>query len=134
MIEAYPTRNDIKSLLLTSDQAVERGVVALYHRQTEGERTHSTTTESNGRGFSAFDAERGSYWARWILGGRKLTGRHLHSARKMCLRYVGQLAQVAHERPLGRLQVDTTYKVVDDGDMYYTVLELGLDPFQYANL
>ncbi len=89
------TKEQIKTLLLTNNAAVERAMVALYNRQTADERSSSTTQHLNGRGFNAFDAERGSYWARWVQSGRHLTGRHLEGARKMALKYAGQLAEVA---------------------------------------
>lgn len=96
------TKDQIKSLLLSNDRAVERAICALYARQTADERSSSTTQHCNARGFNAFDAARGSYWARWVNSGRKLTGRHLEGARQMALKYAGQLAEVAmgNQRPV----------------------------------
>lgn len=96
------TKEQIKSLLLSSDRAVERAMCALYARQTADERSSGTTQHLNGRGFNAFDANTGSYYARWVQSGRRLTGRHLVKARAMALRYLGQLAEVAmgNQRPV----------------------------------
>lgn len=89
------TKDQIKSLLLSNDRAVERAMCALFARQTQDERSSSTTQHLNGRGFNAFDAPTGSYYARWVNSGRKLTGRHLDKARAMAIRYAGQLVEVA---------------------------------------
>lgn len=88
-------REQVKALLLSNDRAVERAISALYARQTEDEKSSSSTQHPNGRGFNAFDANQGSYWARWVNSGRHLTGKHLVGARQMCLKYVGQLVEVA---------------------------------------
>ncbi len=89
------TIDQIKGLLLSSDEAVETAILALYTRQTEDEQSYSTTRHSNGRGFTAFDAKTGSYFARWILSGRHLDGRFLAKARAMTMKYAKQLAEVA---------------------------------------
>ena len=96
----------IKSLLMTNDQAVGRAMVALYMRQTVGEQRTSTTTESNGMGFSAFHAKNGTYYAKWVQSGRMLTGRHLDSARKMALHYVRQLSTIAAEKATAHIAAD----------------------------
>jgi hypothetical protein len=88
-------KTQIKALLMSNDRAVERAIVALYHRQTVGEQRTSSTTESNGRGFNAFHAERGTYWAKWVISGRRLTGRHLVSAREVACYYARQLAEMS---------------------------------------
>jgi len=91
------TRDQIKAMLRDSDRAVERAILALYKRQTQDEQASSCTQHTNGQGFNAFDAPSGTYYAKWILKGRKLTGRHLVNARKMAVRYVGQLSDIAAE-------------------------------------
>lgn len=90
------TRDSIRNLLTTNDRAVERAMVVLYDRQTTDEKQVSDTRHSNQRGFSAAHASKGSYYARWVLGGRHLTGRHLENARKIALRYTAQLLEQAH--------------------------------------
>ena len=89
------TPDEIKALLDRSAEAVERGVVAIYKRQTEDERDAAETKHSNRIGFSAFHAHRGTYYARWILSGRHLSGSHVERARKLVRHYAGQLYQIA---------------------------------------
>jgi hypothetical protein len=88
----------IKHLLLTSDYAVERAMRAIFLRQTEEEKHGNLTKESNGKGFSAFDAPTGSYYAKWVMSNRRLTGRHLVKARIMSFKYVRQLCEIAKEK------------------------------------
>lgn len=94
------TQDEIKQLLLTNDHAVERAILALYDRQTASEQAGGTTVESNGRGFNAFDAHNGTYFAQWLRKreGNRLTGNFLVRARKMCLKYTKQLAEIANEK------------------------------------
>lgn len=89
------TKAEILVLLAGNNRAVERAMVALYQRQTVAEQRTSSTTESNGRGFNAFHAERGTYYAKWVLSGRRLTGRHLEAARRMACHYARQLAELS---------------------------------------
>jgi hypothetical protein len=85
----------IKNLLNSNDLAVERAIIAIYDRQTQDEKSASDTKHRNGRGFRSNHASKGSYYARWCLSGRRLTGHHLANARKIALHYVRQLAEVA---------------------------------------
>lgn len=91
------TPEQVKSLLLTNDRAVERAILALHARQTESERAAGRTVESNGEGFNAFDAESGKYFADWLnkRQGNQLTGNFLVRARKMVLKYTKQLSAIA---------------------------------------
>lgn len=90
------TREDIVSLLNTSDRAVERGVVAIWQRQTADEQSTDTTRHSNGIGFSGWSAHSGSYYAKWVESGRRLTGKHLDKARKIVLHHAAQLTRIAN--------------------------------------
>jgi hypothetical protein len=112
------TKDQIKALLLSNPLAVERAVLTIYSRQTANEQASATTQHRNGQGFNAFDAERGTYWASWIGKGRHLDGTHLAKARKMSLRYVGQLAEVSQAKLAAR-----TLHVIE-GSL------ADLDPFQ----
>jgi hypothetical protein len=89
------TRDQIKSLLLSNDRAVERAIVVLYHCQTVDEQHTSSTQHLNGRGFNAFHAPSGTYYAKWVISGRRLTGRHLEAARRMACHYARQLAELS---------------------------------------
>lgn len=108
------TRDQIKLLLMSSDRAVERAMCALYRRQTVAEQHAASTTESNGKGFNAFHAERGTYYAKWVLSGRRLTGRHLVAARTMACRYSRQLAELSETHAVPPTK---TYKVDGEGGM-----------------
>lgn len=91
-------RNSIRQLVLTNDRAVERAILAIYARQTASEQSSECTRESNGMGFNAFDAKSGTYYARWIQSGRRLSGVYLQKARRMAIRYIGQLVEIAQTR------------------------------------
>lgn len=92
------TRDAIDSLLVTNPRAVERAMVVLYDLQTRDEKDFSHTQHLNGVGFAASAARRGSYYARWVLGGRRLTGHHLDRARAIALRHSRQLVAAANAR------------------------------------
>lgn len=83
--------------LLKQPRAVERGIVAIFNKQTEDEKTADETKHHNKRGFTGSDARRGSYYAKWILSGRHLTGGHEVKARKMLTKYIGQLTKIANK-------------------------------------
>ena len=89
------TKESIRQLLMTNPIAVERAILAIYARQTASEQASETTREDNGEGFNAFDAKSGTYYAQWIRSGKHLSGQYLDKARKMSLRYVGQLLEIA---------------------------------------
>jgi hypothetical protein len=108
----------IISLINSNDGAVGRAMVVLLSRQTASEQHAGMTVESNGRGFSAFTAKNGTYFAKWVLGvnsdcsgraldvaivrflatngtGRPLTGRFLDKARKIAITHRTQILDVA---------------------------------------
>ena len=91
------TREEIETLVNTNDRAVERAMVAIWKRQTADEQSSDTTRHSNGIGFSGWTAKRGSYYAKWVLGGGRLTGKHLAQARRIALHHAGQLLRIANE-------------------------------------
>ena len=92
------SKETIRALLVRSDLAVERAILAIFARQTETEQHAEVTVACNGQGFSAFHAKPGTYYAKWLLSGRHLTGQHLARARKLSLHYVGQLLLIAQEK------------------------------------
>ena len=89
------TPEEIRALLDRSLEAVERAVVAIYRRQTQDEQVSYETKHHNRVGFAACHAHLGSYYARWILSGRHLSGSHVERARRMVRHYAGQLHQIA---------------------------------------
>lgn len=90
------TREAIETLINTNPLAVERAMVAIWKRQTADERVSDTTRHSNGIGFSGWTARSGSYYAKWVEGGRHLTGKHLDKARRIALHHAGQLTRIAN--------------------------------------
>jgi hypothetical protein len=82
--------------LLTRDDAVERALVAIFNRQTEDEKRSEDTKHTNTVGFSSSDAKLGTYYAKWVLSGKHLTGSHLERARKMAHKYRRQLTEQAN--------------------------------------
>ena len=89
------TRPEIEALL-TNDRAVERAMVTLWRRQTQDEQSTDSTRHNNGIGFSGWSAKSGSYFARWVMDGNRLTGKHLEKARKIAVHHAGQLTQIAN--------------------------------------
>ena len=51
------TKNEIKGLIESRDDAVVRGMLRIYDLQTESEKVFGDTHESNGVGFSGVDGE-----------------------------------------------------------------------------
>ena len=117
------TKEQIKALLVSDNRAVEKGIVTLFNRQTEDEKCDGNTRHTNGRGFNYKDAPYGSYMAKWVLSGKRLTGKHLAAARRMCVFYSKQLVEVSEERLSA-----STISYTDDCD----TLDGALDPFYWA--
>tara|TARA_X000001388_G_scaffold74156_1_gene66725 strand:+ start:249 stop:623 length:375 start_codon:yes stop_codon:yes gene_type:complete len=62
------TRDQINSILNTSDTAVERAIIVLFERQNADEQVRGTTNAHNNRGFGSADARVGTRFARWLQG------------------------------------------------------------------
>ena len=90
------TRAEIDELINDNDRAVERGIVQLFNLQTADERRAECTKLHNGVGFNSCSARLGTYYAKWVLSGRRLTGTHLHKARKIVLKHSRQLVDIAN--------------------------------------
>ena len=91
-------RPEIDALLHKNSKAVERAMVVLFNRQTADEKAAEYTKHHNNRGFAAYAARSGTYYARWVLKGRRLTGHHLAKARKIALKHSRQLVEEANSR------------------------------------
>ena len=90
------TKESIQNLIDTNDRAVEKAIVRIYNLQTAAEKATGETSEHNGVGFSGAHSRSGSYFATWILRGRRLNGKHLIKARKMIRKYWKQLLVTAN--------------------------------------
>ena len=97
------TQDAIRAMIVNSDQAVERAILAIYARQTDSEKAQGETTKLNGVGFNGAHARVGSYYARWLKSGKNLTGKHLEKGRKIALRYTRQLADIANQKEEARI-------------------------------
>jgi len=82
----------------TARKAIERGILAIYERQTADEKAESRTKHHNNIGFDGIRGKRGSYYARWLLAGKHLTGQHYSRAKDIVLYHAGQLARIANEK------------------------------------
>ena len=90
----------IREKLMADVRWLERAVLAIDNRQTGEEQAQGATTVLNGRGWNAFDASTGTYMANWIRQstrplGQRLSGAWIGKARRMLLKYAGQLARIA---------------------------------------
>jgi hypothetical protein len=88
----------IKALLMESDKAVERAVLAIYARQTQSEQDTASTREHNCVGFNGLDAELLSSFAVRLQSGRNLTPGQMPWARKKIVKYAGQLLEITKEK------------------------------------
>lgn len=89
--------NEIKENILKSDIWLNKAVLAIFNLQTLSEKSSENTHIYNNVGFSAFDAKRMSYYAKWLLSGKTLSGHHKDLARKRILRYIKQLTKIANK-------------------------------------
>jgi len=90
------SRSEIVLLLIRSDKAVERGIVAIYNNQTLDEQRDYKTHYRNNKGFNKIHDKFGTYLAKYILSGKHLDGNFLDKARKLTIYYSKQLVDVAN--------------------------------------
>lgn len=91
-------KDEIKGYLEKSDKWVERGLVALYKKQTDDEQTHNRTKHRNNAGFNKTDAEFLTSCAKFFIENGFLTKKQIVYCRKKILKYSGQLAKIANRR------------------------------------
>jgi sulfur transfer protein SufE len=94
------TKEIIAAKLLSSDWWLTRGVVAIFNKQTEDEKSAETTNRTNGIGFTGADARFGSGMAKILIAGYTLTPKQTIATRKMMQKYAGQLLRIAKEKSL----------------------------------
>ena len=76
------TKSKIVELLENNDKAVERALIVIFNNQELDEQSSDSTHKANGIGFTAFDAEILSSFAKHILKGRSLSVKQMEIARK----------------------------------------------------
>jgi hypothetical protein len=108
------TSQFIADKLKSDDRWLYRGICAIYGQQTSTEQSCEQTIEHNKRGFGASDAQILSSFAKQILDHDVKTSRYPWPlsfnqraiARKLMIKYAGQLARLANksvnERTLAR--------------------------------
>ena len=89
------TPEGVALMLSSNNRAVEKGILALWDRQTPDEKSAELTKHSNGVGFNLPDSHMGTKCAKWIKAGKSLTGWHLAKARELTIKYRGQLCDLA---------------------------------------
>lgn len=91
--------NAFKQQILNDDKVVEQVLLVVAGKQTAEERCFKTTVYDNGVGFSGADANFGMSLVEGIVRkekqglpeGQRLSPKQLPYARKMALKYAGQL-------------------------------------------
>lgn len=89
------TKDEIAELLMTRDAAVERALLHLHAHQLQDEQAGRYTKHDNKVGFNKMDAGFGSRLAEWLESGKKFSPKQSAAARKLVLKYAGQLARYA---------------------------------------
>ena len=92
------TEDTIKNKLATDLRWLEAAILAIYRRQTADEKTEGVTKHNNGVGFSGCDSVSGSYMARWLQGGKHLSGKWVEKARHIMPKYSRQLLEEAQAK------------------------------------
>ena len=90
------TKQAIKEKLLTNNEWLIRGLLAIHSRQTDDERQAGQTVHDNGIGFNGVDAEILSSFADQYKRYRRLTDRQMEIVRKKLPKYSGQLVKIAN--------------------------------------
>ena len=81
----------VKERINTSDQVLKNALLRLYTFQTEEEKQHSDTHESNGLGFNGTDAHILSEFAKQLLSKGWLSPKQIAIARKKLPKYSRQI-------------------------------------------
>jgi len=92
------SKEDMKKLLETRDDAVVRAIVVLYTYQTTEEQKCKQTMLYNNVGFNGADSKILSSFAEQINKGYKLSPKQMNLAKRKIMKYAGQLAKIANEK------------------------------------
>ena len=87
------TKEFIQEKLSTDLRWIERGVLVLFGRQTEDEKSSQVTRWENGRGFNSSDSRYLTYVSKYLMGGRHLSGRHLEKVSLKLPKYWRQILE-----------------------------------------
>jgi len=99
MTEKKWTVEEIKELILTRDDAVVRGLKRIYDYQVADEKRDEATKYHNNVGFKPQDAKFATSLVQgWILNNRQISEKQMYRARKLMLKYSGQLLRIIYEK------------------------------------
>jgi hypothetical protein len=85
----------IREKLLSRDDWLIRGILAIWKYQTREEQSKQETVELNGVGFNGVDAPFLSSLAKRYSQCGRLTEKQLTAARRCMVKYAGQLLKIA---------------------------------------
>lgn len=85
------TKESLRELIRTNDNAVIRGMLRIYEFQTHDEQMAERTEYHNSVGFSGVDAEIMSSFVKWYESHKYLSPKQMEIARKKMVKYAGQL-------------------------------------------
>lgn len=108
------TLKEIEDLLATSKIMVIRSTVAIYQLQTEDERNLQDTRESNGVGFSAYDAEFMTQMAERSIKGQTISPKQFFAMKNKIVKYRNQLLRIANKELPGITTKKIDYERVLD--------------------
>ena len=91
------SKDEIKGLIETRDDAVIRGMLRIYNLQTESEQVFGDTHEHNGVGFSGVDGGIMSSFVEFYNKANFLSYKQMKIARKKLLKYAGQLTMISNK-------------------------------------
>ena len=91
------TKDEIKGLIESRDDAVVRGMLRIYDLQTESEKVFGDTHAHNGVGFSGVDGEIMSSFVECYNITNFLSYKQMKIARKKMLKYAGQLTKISNK-------------------------------------
>jgi len=90
-------KDKVKNLLLTNDQAVIRGIIRIWEKQTEDEKVSETTNRNNNVGFTGVDAYILTEYVNFYNRNKYLSQKQTALARKKIIKYSGQLLRIMQE-------------------------------------
>lgn len=90
-------KDEIRELLEKRDDAVIRGLLAIWKFQTETEKDFQETREHNNVGFNAVDAQICSSFVNFYKKAGFLSKKQMVIARKKIMKYAGQLTKIANK-------------------------------------
>ena len=94
------TKEEIKEKLEANNSSsviwIQRGILAIYAKQTEDEKFEKSTNYNNNVGFTGVDAKILSSFAEQLIKGWTLSKKQIEIAKKKMPKYAGQLSKIAN--------------------------------------